>query len=509
MARASLTKERLGLAKSEARERQLQNEVGRLVSSLGDTPKPREPRRRRGREEMEGDTETPPFAGGEVQGTTWDGGRLAEAIGGGSGSGGGRVEGVRETKERERMRSAVFALEESLHAALEEGEHLRRRVARLRAGLREAELRGDEMEAAASLARAAASAARAAAEAATTEAEIATARAHEAEQKTRAVSRREQERTDALQAELSRAASDARVERGRGEEEREDTSRLRSALGESDRRIAVLEEFLAASAADLREAEAGKARAQIDLVRGLGGRGGLVEGRGGGGEGGGEVWGGGGEREDSDFFTGQVTAVNVGMEEDEVLVEVGVSADGGRLLQVTGIAATPPPTPLSDSLLPVGRKSDGRFRSGNPRTHTTSVAVETDSGSEATMLRERLAASQAQHQELVAATKRAVARCCQRCDARVRTALAAGTLASACCRRRGMIAGRESAVEAAAQHSLVRRCFAALRERALRSSRDRSVRRQERLQQWVGEAVRWSGEELSFATTTMKNSRNR
>ncbi|CAN0130758.1 unnamed protein product, partial [Laminaria digitata] len=383
--------------------------------------------------------------------------------------------GLRESKERERTRAVVFALEESLHESREEVEHLKRRVSRLRSGLREAEQRGDEMEAAAASARASADAQGLAVEALTKEVDAATARRFEVEQRALAAERRWEEKA-ALEAEealssssrATTAAKEALLPGGGAAQARVEAARLRGELGDADRRAAVLEASLAALKADLRAAEAETARAQMALIREFGRE--KAEGRRSG--------------RGNDIFS------ELFGDDGQKLGGFFAQRKQQGWLRGAGIAMLPlPPPPLpptANASLHGGDNNNNRA-CGEPGR----VPLGGDHDQqyyETTVLRERLTASQAQQSELVRASEEAVARCNQRCDERVRVVLAASTLVSACRRRQGIAAGREAAVDAAARLALVKRCFRALREEALCRSRDRSVRRQEQIQLWIGES---------------------
>lgn len=375
---------------------------------------------------------------------------------GGRGGGDGAVVGARESRERERTRAVVRAHEESVRTARAEVAVLVRRVNRLRVGLRAAERQADEMEAAAASALASAAAATARADAATAEVEVATADRHEAERKLREATHREQERAIALEFDVQKAQGSAYAAKERLVEVREEVLRLRGALGDSERRSEALAEQLAVSAADLRIAEAGRARAQMDLLCGFGR---VREGR------------------------HRSRGISTSLENVTEAAAVEAVADDSGI--------RPRPTnPMSPAL----DHREGRVVELGPDDEGVAIFV----------LRERLTACQVRCEELVLASEDAVARCKCRCDTRVRTALAAGTLASAWCRRRGITAGREEAVEAAARLQLVRRCFGALRRDALRSSRDRAVQRHESMRRWVAEAAKVAGGEFALTFTTRR-----
>lgn len=343
----------------------------------------------------------------------------------------------RETNERERER---LVFEESLHAAREEAEHLRRRVVSLRAALREARHQRDQMEAAASSAHAVVDVERAAV--ATAKTNTATAIKREAEQNRIAAERRQCEVVDALQAELSRATAmgcEAREELAvvRGE-----LARLQKAVGGSDRRVAFLEEKLALSTTSLHEAEAGRVRALIERVRG-------------------PEWEGGDGR-----IEGEVSGCKT--------MDAAVGCIFCNTATKTG-------------MLPLEGTTSGVGAGGQPGFSL---------GDETATLRARLLASQAQHMELVRASEEAVACCRRRCEVRIRVIVAAGKLAVACSRKRGVVAGRESAVAAACRLALLTRCFRALREEAFCRSRERSIRRQDRVHRWIREAFEQAGEAM-------------
>lgn len=372
------------------------------------------------------------------------------------------IAGPRESKERERTRNVFSALEESARTSREEADVLTRRIAQLRGLVRKAEWRADEMEAAAAAARASAAASAEASKTATAEAEIATAGRHEAEQKARDAERRCEERTVALESDIQRVQGAAKVVQVEVVEARKELSRIRRELGDSDKRAAALHEELARLAADLRAAEAGKIALQMDLLRRLGERGG----RGGGGG-------------------------NTGG--SSVSFPVGMNARQGHVAFST--SAVTRFSPLSSVLS--GVRPSPVLPNHRVEVELGGINVEhCGRGGEKAILRQRLAASQTHFTELIKASEEAVANCNKRCDARTRAALAAGTLVSACCRRRGIEAGRDEAVIAAARLDLVRRCFGALRTEALRSSRDRIGRRHETIRRWVKEAVQVAGEEL-------------
>lgn len=341
----------------------------------------------------------------------------------------------REANERERAR---LVLEESLQAAREEAEHLRRRIASLRTALREAQHRGDQMEAAATSALAEANAERAVV--ATANADTAAAVRREAEQNRAAAERRQREVVEALQAELSRAAAVGAEAREGLAVAQGELVRLREAVREADRRAAFLEENLALSVTSLHETEAGRVRALVDRVLGRGWKG-----------------------------------------EDEASGCKAADASIGRV------------------------HCDTFTRTGMPleeRTRTTVGGGGVDGqpgfslGGETATLRARLSASQAHHLELVRASEEAVASCSRRCEVRIRVVVAAGKLAVACSRKRGIVAGRESVVAAACRLALLTRCFRALREEALSRSRDRSIRRQERVHRWIREAFEQAGDAM-------------
>lgn len=348
-----------------------------------------------------------------------------------------------ETNERERAR---VALEESLHAAREEAEHSRRRISTLRAALREAQHR---MDAAAASALAVADAERAAV--ATAQADAAKTIRREAEQNRIAAERGQREVVEAIQAELSRATAvgfEAREELAvaRGELER-----LRKAVRDSDRRAAFLEENLASSIASLHKADAERVRALVERVLGRG-----WDGR---------------EGRNEDEGSGCKTA------ED---------ASRGRVhrdtVTRTGMLS------LGEGARRAGAGAGEERADGQPGFSL---------GDETSTLRARLSASHAQHVELVRASEEAVASCSRRCEVRIRVVVAAGKLAVACSRKRGVVAGRESAVAAACRLAILTRCFRALREEALSRSRDRSIRRQERVHRWIRETFEQAGEAVA------------
>lgn len=365
----------------------------------------------------------------------------------------------RETKERERVRSVVFALEESLHAAREEAENLKRRVTSLRAALREAQQRGHQMEAAASSACAVADAAGAAAAAATIEADTAKTGRHETERNAVAAQRRQREKVEVLQAEVSQATAAGFEAREELAVAQGDVSRLQRRIEDSDRRAAVLDGNLALSTTSLHEAEAGRVRALVGRVRSQGWE----------------------EQEGRD---------------DDCSGYGAIDGPSGRVLSdaAVGLPGILPLTPL-----PMDKEGN---RASMAAEAEKSRRFALDDGSncspyETATLRDRLVASQAQHMELVRASQEAMAHCNQRCEARVEAVLVAGRLALACSRKRGVVAGRASTVEAASRLALVKRCFRALREEALIRSRDRSIRRQDRIQRWIGEAFEGAGEEIT------------
>ena len=347
----------------------------------------------------------------------------------------------RETNERERAR---LALEDSLHAAREETEHLRRRVASLRAALREAQHRGDQMEAAASSALAVADSERAAV--ATAKADAAAAARREAEQNRTAAERRQRDVVEALQAELSRAAAVGVEAREGLAVAQGELVRLRDAVGQADRRAAFLEESFASSTTSLHEADAGRVSALIGRVLGLG-------------------WEGGAERRQEDEASGCKAAdASVGRVDCDTVARTGM--------------------PPLEEVTP-------KARIGGADRHPGYSL-----GDETATLRARLSASQAQHLELVRASEEALASWSRRCEVRIRAVVAAGKLAVACSRRRGVVVGRESAVAAAGRLALLTRCFRALREEALSRSRDRCIRRQERVHRWIREAFEQAGDAI-------------
>ncbi|CAN0505085.1 unnamed protein product [Ectocarpus sp. 12 AP-2014] len=381
--------------------------------------------------------------------------------------------GTREAKERERTRKTLLTLEESLRAAREEVRHHKRRAERLRAALREARERGEEAEAAGSSARVAAEAAGAAAGLATEEADAATAGKRKAEKDAASASRRHREEVEAIEAEVLQATAAALGAREQCSVAQREASGLRETVRELDRRVILLEQQLGASIASLHAADAGRVCALVGRIRDLGGR----------------VWEGEGRLEDlharyeanTGTVGGRMLSDPVGSGPGEAAQDLQEAARKGMRLDAVG---------------------NGDNRSGeSERLKGKSLRNNSASAFEVATLRDRLAASQAQHVELVRASEAAVAGCNQRCDAHIRVVLAAGKLTAACLLRRGVVAGREAAVEAAGRLELARRCFRALREEALRAARDRIVRRQERLQRWIGEALEGAGEEVESMAT--------
>ncbi|CAN0029780.1 unnamed protein product [Ectocarpus sp. 4 AP-2014] len=381
--------------------------------------------------------------------------------------------GTREAKERERARKTLLTLEESLRAAREEVRHHKRRAERLRAALREAQERGEEAEAAGSSARVAAEAAGAVAGLAREEADAATAGKRKAERDAASVSRRHREEVETIEAEVLRATAAALGAREQCSVAQREASGLRETVRELDRRVILLEQQLGASIASLHAADAGRVCALVGRIRDLGGR----------------EWEGEGRLEDL-----------------RARYEANNGAVGGRML--SDPAGSGPGEAAQDlqEAARIGMRREavgnGDNRSGeSARLQGKSLRNNSASAFDVATLRDRLEASQAQHVELVRASEAAVAGCNQRCDAHIRVVLAAGKLTAACLLRRGVDAGREAAVEAAGRLELARRCFRALREEALRASRDRSVRRQERLQRWIGEAFEEAGEEVESMAT--------
>ncbi|CBJ31795.1 hypothetical protein Esi_0282_0025 [Ectocarpus siliculosus] len=381
--------------------------------------------------------------------------------------------GTREAKERERARKTLLALEESLRAGREEVRHHKRRAERLRAALREAQERGEEAEAAGSSARVAAEAAGAAAGLAREETDAATAGKRKAEEDTASAARRHREEVEAIEAEVLRATAAALGAREQCSVAQREASGLRETVRELDRRVILLEQQLGASIASLHAADARRVCALVGRIRDLGGR----------------------------EWEGEAR-----LEDLRARYEANNGAVGGRMLSDPAVSG---PGKAAQDLQEAARTGmrlnavgNGDNRSGeSERLQGKSLRNNSASAFEVTTLRDRLAASQAQHVELVRASEAAVAGCNQRCDAHIRVVLAAGKLTAACLLRRGVVAGREATVEAAGRLELARRCFRALREEALRASRDRSVRRQERLQRWIGEAFEGAGEEVESMAT--------
>lgn len=354
---------------------------------------------------------------------------------------------IREVTEQERTRKTVAALEDSCQAAREEAEHLKRLVRRLRVALREAQQRGDDVEASRVEAEAAASAAGTALIVVTTKANTAVASRHEVEQKALAAERQHRSKVETLQAELSRQTAEAIRAREQSTTAQGDISRLRERTRDYDRHVASLEKRVALLMGSLLDADAGRVRALLGRVRDLAGRG----------------WEGDGRcTEDLAGHVSTNAAVNSTSARDEhTCVRTGVLS----------------PWPLESSNSGSSSSSGGDLF-------------------EVTALRNRLTASHAQHMELVRESEEVVARCYQRCEARVRAALAAGKLVAACSHQHGFVSGREMALEAAGRLALVKRCFRALREDALVRSRDRSIRRQQRMKLWIGDAFELAGEEV-------------
>lgn len=373
----------------------------------------------------------------------------------------------RETQARERAHSVVFALEESLHAAREEAEHLKRRVATLRAALWEAQQRGHQMEAAASSARAVADAAGAAAAAATAEADTTKASRIETERNAIAAERRQRESVEVLRMEVSRATAASLEAREELAVAQGEVLRLRRAVEESDRKATVLEGNLALTTTSLHEAEAGRVRALVGRVL-RGGQG---------------SW----EKEQEGCRHGDCSG-SYGTATGGPLASMFLS---DAAVSLSGIRPRPMPLPLNKE----GYYTNTTAAEAAERSRR--LALDDDNSYATATLRDRLVASQTQHTELVRASEEAMARCDQRCEARVRVVLAAGKLALECSRNRGVVAGRESTVEAASRLALVKRCFRALREEALIRSRDRSVRKQQRIQRWIGEAFEDAEGELT------------
>lgn len=381
--------------------------------------------------------------------------------------------GTREAKERERARKTLLALEESVRAAREEARHHKRRAERLLAALREAQERGEDSEAAGRSARVAAEAAGAAAGLAREEADAATTGKRKAEEDAASAARRHREEVEAIEAELLRATAAALGAKEQFSVAQGEASGLRETIRELDRRVILLEQQLGASIASLHDADAGRVCALLVRIRDLGGR----------------EWEGEGRLED---------------------LRAGYEANNG---DVGGCMLSDPsgsgPGKAAQDLQEAARTGmrldavwNGDNRAGESETFQgKSLRNNSASAFEVTTLRDRLTASQAQHVELVRASEAAVAGCNQRCDAHIRVVLAAGKLTAACLLRRGVVAGQKAAVEAAGRLELARRCFRALREEALRASRDRSVRRQERLQRWIGEAFEEAGEEVESMAT--------
>lgn len=352
--------------------------------------------------------------------------------------------GPREAREREKTRNAVFALEESLNAAREESKQLRGRLSWARSRFREEERRAIDMEAAAAAARAKAQKMTEAMEAAMARAEAATARSYEADQKALAAKGREEGRVAKLEAEVFKITDELRkAQEGRAAAQKE-TRRLRCELEESHRRAADLEKKLSAAAVNVRIAETERARTYMDLVESLGTE----------------------EKKQS------------GRDDGPLGLPLGGARQQGVVAGTFDISVLPP-VPDDDT---------------SPKRYGAVSA--SDGNYELNDLRERLAESQAQHKELVQLSRKSLTEFREHCEARIRRVMAASTLSAACCRWRGISIGRDVALDAAAQLALVRRCFRALREEALIRSRERSVRRQDRLQRLIIEGVERSGEEF-------------
>lgn len=397
--------------------------------------------------------------------------------------------GTREAKERDKTREVVFSLEEALHVAREEVGHLKRRVSHLRVQLREAERRGYEMEAIAAAARATATTAEATMGTAITEAENATTERREAEKRAVDAERCESKRVKVFEEELSQAMAAAREAKEACSVSLEEVVRLRDALQESDRRATVFEKYLITSTANLRAAEAGRARALMEMVVGRGS-----------------------DRLDRGSENGDPSICPGTVREGPVVKgrSTAFASEGQYGFQAIGKGMDRRWPVLLPNVIREDcstRPFEGEAvhgvesRSGNSDNDKSSTD---ESHYEIAVMQERLAASQAHHQDLVQASQRAVARCQEHCDVRVQAALAAGKLSAACWRRRGVIAGRESVLEASSRLALVRRCFRALREEALCRSRDRSVRRQDMIQRWIGSAVARAGEEIGSMATRNK-----
>lgn len=375
-------------------------------------------------------------------------------------------QGAREAKEREKTRGVIYALEEATRSARSEVVVLTRRVSRLQAGLGEAERRANAMEADAASARASAAAAEAALKAAALEAEAAVAAKQEMRIKVGTSERREMQRVSDLMRDVQRARDETSVASDVAAESKAEVSRLRAELREADRRVAVLEEQVAMLAADLRTAEAERARAQIGLLHGL---------------------------------------VRVGTDRcglpSPVETRPGVSRRDGVTREArSGLGESlgtgpAPPAGLERFQGVICRRREKLSGEDCPLTP----------GEGREVLRERLAASQAQHVELLRASHEALALADSRWQVRLKRTYAAGVLSSACCRWRGVAAGRHAAVEAAARVVLLRRCFDALKAEALRRSRDRLLRRHERMQRWVREAVEAASQEFAL---TLKSRRH-
>ncbi|CAM9531214.1 unnamed protein product [Ectocarpus fasciculatus] len=389
--------------------------------------------------------------------------------------------GTREAKERERARKTLLALEESVRAAREEARHHKRRAERLRAALREAQERGEETEAAGSSARVAAEAADTAAGLAREEADTATAGKRKVEEDAASAARRHREEVEAIESEVLRATAAALGANEQCSVAQGEAMELRETIRELDRRVILLEQQLGASIASVHAADAERVCALVGRIKDLGGREWEEEGR---------------------------------LEDIRTGYEANTGAVGGRML--IDPAGSGPGKAAQDlqEATRIGMRRDA-FGNGDNRAgesemlHEKSLRSNSASAFELATLRDRLTASQAQHVELVRASEAAVADCNQRCDAHIRVVLAAGKLTAACLLRRGVVAGREAAVEAAGRLELARRCFRALREEALRASRDRSIRRQDRLQRWIGEAFEGAGEEVESMATRKRSQQPR
>lgn len=381
------------------------------------------------------------------------------------------MRGARESHEREKTRAVLSTLEESARSSRDEAEILSKRVARLREELRKAERRADEMEAMAAAGRASALASAQVTAAAKVETEMATLDRHKAEEKARAAERREEERAVALAMEIERVRGIAEAARERLTNAEEEALRLRRELGSSDKRAAVLEEEVAKVAADLRSAEAGRARLQIELLRRLGERG--TEGR--------------LRRDAKDSLTRRLMTLT----EENIALRLVPAAQGTASVSLNRLS----PAMVKSFTIPMSPTLKGH--QPDLEGHVTADNHQGGGGDVAT-LRERLSNCETHHMQLVAAAEEAVNLCNRRYDARVRVAVASGTLAFAYCRWRGIEAGRDEILEAASRMELFRRCFGALRVEALRSSRDRVSRQHDRVRRWVKEAVEGAREEFAL-----------